>query len=427
MDSEQNGSAAPKRKGKRVKTAICAVALALLFFAAGWLGAWLSIDPRARDLLWAVDTAKRNYYREVDEDALYEEFYAALALDPYSAYYTAEENAAVMDRNAGLGADCGITVSPYDSAPRVYRVAGCSPADLAGVRAGMYVLRFGASEAELRAGTRAELAAFLSEAKDIVLECGEEDGSGAALYAFSAAPYRVSYCEYRDSGGSFRFTGEKLVRTEGGHALAGADGDTAYIALDRFYGTAAEEFELCLRLMKERGRSDLILDLRANGGGYLDVFREIAVFLMRDAEGSRPVVATARRRSGKEIVYRAEGNAFHDYFGEDSRITVLADEGTASASECLLGALVSYGTIGYGDIFLREEGGEAHTYGKGIMQSTYGGSHGQAYKITVAEMFWPDGTSIHGRGVTLADGAVGVPAPRVHGEEDAMLRAALAR
>ena len=182
-----------------------------------------------------------------------------------------------------------------------------------------------------------------------------------------------------------------------------------------------QEMEKCLNFMKSRGRTNLILDLRTNGGGYLTVCQELATYFMRNATGSRPIVSTARFKSGRETIYRATGNRFSEFFEEDARIYVLADENTASASEMLIGAMVTYGTTPFSDIYLREENGVARSYGKGIMQQHYADSFGNVLKLTTAEIFWPDDTSIHGVGVTPADGAQAIAAPLLPGAEDIFL------
>jgi carboxyl-terminal processing protease len=83
---------------------------------------------------------------------------------------------------------------------------------------------------------------------------------------------------------------------------------------------------------------------------------------------------------------------------------VLANENTASASECLLGVLVHYGDVlkNNSDVILEmNEEGAYRTYGKGIMQTTYMLLSGGALKLTTAKIYWPDGeTSIHGVGFT---------------------------
>ena len=420
-----------KKKKKREKLAVAfvAVVVAAAFFTLGWFSMQLTLGKNARALLWAVKTAEKNYYRDIAEEDLYGGFFDSFTdtLDPYSGYYPKKEYGEVLDRNAGKSAGYGFSLSESGSAahPFLYSVTGNSPAERAGLRNGMYVFAFGESEETLKAGTRQEITAFLDDAEGpVVFRSGySSDGSDAKNYTFEYGSYRVSYCLYRDMGGSYRFDPTDLSKTiDLGDPLEGADTDTAYIRFDRFYGTAAEEFVSCLQLMKERGRKTLIIDLRGNGGGYLDVFCEIASHLLKEAKEARPVVATARYRDGSEYVYRAPENDYAEYFGENSEVYVIANENTASASESLIGALVSYGTLSYDHIFLRENGGKARTYGKGIMQSTYTDSAGNALKLTVAELFWPNGTSIHGKGVTEADGAIPLAGRTNFVEEDAILQ-----
>ena len=80
-----------------------------------------------------------------------------------------------------------------------------------------------------------------------------------------------------------------------------------------------------------------------------------------------------------------------------------ANGNSASASEALLGAMYSYGTLSYADVYLTKLGdAAARTYGKGIMQTTYTSGNG-ALKLTTAQIYWPNGTCIHDRGVTEED------------------------
>ena len=127
--------------------------------------------------------------------------------------------------------------------------------------------------------------------------------------------------------------------------------------------------------------------------------------------------------------FNADGNDYVKYFSQSSRVSILADEWTASASESLIGALVDYGTVGFSDIYLRkQENGEAHSYGKGVMQSAFTAVNGSAVRVTSAEIFWPvSGRSIHETGVTEEMGGVGIEAPLLHGETDTMLEEVLSR
>ena len=155
------------------------------------------------------------------------------------------------------------------------------------------------------------------------------------------------------------------------------------------------------------GKTDLVLDLRGNGGGYLDIMQEIASFFCKNARSSSPVAAIAKYGNGKVEEFTATGNFYTRYFKQESRICVLADGNTASAAECLIGCMVDYGATTYADICLISRGGVAKTFGKGIMQTTYLLSpvKKDAVKLTTAKMYWPvSNTCIHGRGVLAEDG-----------------------
>ncbi|MGN1076919.1 MAG: S41 family peptidase [Candidatus Gallimonas sp.] len=423
------------KDAKRTRKKILALALAALLivaaFLGGWFGRYASLDPRTRSLLWAIDTAKNNYYTEVDEDALYDRLFSALELDPYSRYYTKEEYSAVYAQNGGSYSGWGFSVisSEESDSAFIFRVLENSPAQFAGLKKGMYVLAFGREEEELTAGDRNAFLDFMQEGPDTVyLRCGyRADGADAQTICIAARAYRAAYCSYRDSETSFGFRSETgaPVLTETENPLSSLDGKTAYIRIEEFHGNAVNEFAALLTKMKERGRENLILDLRSNGGGYLDVFLGIASLLVKEGK-SGCVLAQAVFGNGTKKSYTGSASRYSEFFGENSRVVVLGDENTASASECPIGALVDYGTVGVGDIFLRKnEEGIFRTYGKGIMQSTFTDSAGNVLKLTVAEIVWPKGRSIHGKGVTEEEGAVGIEAPLVWGESDPLLDAAI--
>ena len=421
-----------KKKTKiKASSIILAVFIALVSFLGGWFGHYYSLDEEVRTFLWALNVSKKNYYRNVDEQQIYEGLYALLNLDPYSQLFSPDAYA--QYEAEGKGQNIGVGISLVDETvegvtiPRFFLVVENSPASRAGIRKGMYILGFG-TEDSMTQGDSSALIDFLSQQSGaFVLRCGYElDGSDAEYYTLKRESYQASYVHYRDSETGFRYRYDENSALgyleETNEPLAGLDAMTAYIRLDEFSGNAAEEFVKCLILMRERGREHLILDLRTNGGGFLSTLDEIAAHLLRNAEGNSPVVAKAVYRSGRTMLSYAEGNDFYSYFNENSRVWLLADEYTASASECLIGALVDYGTVQFSDIFLRQNAdGVAKTYGKGIMQSHFMSLSGAAMKLTTAEIVWPKGKSIHGVGVIPEDGAIPVPADLIWGKSDPML------
>ncbi len=421
--AQNEPSAADKKREKAVR-AICAVLFALIFTFVGIIAGWFigasSVDERARNLAWLVERVEDNYYKEIDDEELYDRLYSALELDKFCTYYNEDEYDRLVSESKGNNEGYGISLVYEGDAVRVYNTVYNSPAERAGLAAGMYIYQYGETESDLSAATRENFYSFLTAHSSVTLKAGHSEES-AALISMTRAKYLAAYCEYSDSEKSFRFRGDdKLTLTEAGAGMSVLDGDTAYIRLKEFDGKAAKEFETCLKTMKERGRTNLILDLRSNGGGYLTTLCDIAAHLLKGAEGRSPLVASSRYRSGKTGRYTASGNDFYDYFSADSRIRVLADENTASASEALMGAMICYGTISADDIFIRvnDTDGLARTYGKGVMQSTYTAPNGRALRLTVAEIFWPDGTTcIHDVGIR-AEGDHAVIADRFASAEE---------
>ncbi len=400
-----------REKRKKILLAVWAVLAAGAFFGLGWMGSLLSLGARDRALLWAIEKTKENYYEEVDEDALYDSLFGALALDIYSDYYTREEYREVEREDAGINSGTGIYLTG-DAEARIYMVVGGSSAHRAGLAAGQYILRFGASPETLTEGTRAELLSFAQETRGaLFLEAGYDPaGSDAAVYEVESGEYTASYCLYRDGETALRYDpATKGFSEDRAGALAGLPADTAYLRLEGFHADMAVEAEGCLTYMREHGKEDLILDLRENGGGMMSVLQKTCALFLR--EEGRPVIATARYRDGSETSFTAKDCRAENFFGEHSRIFILADENTASASECLIGALLSYGAADISDVFIRRSDGGVKTYGKGIMQSSFRDPAGNVLKLTTARVFWPNGVSIHGSGVTDEMGARAVEAP----------------
>ncbi len=409
------------QRKRRIVGAISIIVALLFLVAAFFVGLTVGrgeTDAQERSLLWMIDAVEENYHDEVSRDELFDRLYDALELDKFCTHYTPEELETLINSSQGNNEGFGVSFTAEGGAVRISRITQNSPADLAGLKKGMYVHTLDGAKAE----SSSSAASYLGGRESVTLACGyEADGSDARACAVHRSNYRAAYCRYADSGAAFCFRGEEPALTETGEGFAAMPADTAYIALDRFEGRAAGEFEACLALMKERGRKHLVLDLRGNGGGYLSILCEMCTFLLRNAEGKNPVVAQARYRSGRVENYCAGGNDFSEYFGSDAKIRVLADENSASASEALIGALISYGTCGYGDIYLRKGTGTAKTYGKGVMQSRFTAPDGNAMRLTVADIYWPNGKFIHGTGITEGDGAVPVSAPLLPGVTDTFL------
>ncbi len=156
-----------------------------------------------------------------------------------------------------------------------------------------------------------------------------------------------------------------------------AEPGIGYIKVSRFSATTMKEFREKLVELKEAGMKDLILDLQGNGGGYLRTAIDMADEFLGDR---KLVVYTEGRTSPREDTYATKEGLF-----EKGRLVVLVDEGSASASEIVSGAVQDWDR---GLIIGRR------SFGKGLVQRPVMLSDGSAVRLTVSRYYTPSGRSI---------------------------------
>jgi len=211
-----------------------------------------------------------------------------------------------------------------------------------------------------------------------------------------------SYVLYKDNQKTYSFSStgqEKPIGKESEGGISLLENDTAYIKFVKFEGDSANQLKIALEYMQARNKTKLILDLRKNGGGQLSILKEVGSYLLYKQGVSCPVVTYSKDVNNNYNCYTVSGN---NYFHSIEKISVIADNGTASASECLIGALTYYqGAYSSDYLVISKDNGIAKTYGKGIGQTTYLNTlTGEAVKFTTEYMYWPDKTTcIHGKGI----------------------------
>jgi carboxyl-terminal processing protease len=159
------------------------------------------------------------------------------------------------------------------------------------------------------------------------------------------------------------------------------DSEVGYIAMYQFAGNAEIEFENAMNDLISKGAKSLIIDLRDNGGGWVEQARVIGDLFMDEGDLCY-------------LVYR-DGTEDHIYRTKDGKteipLTILVNENTASSSEILTGALretADATVVG------------TTTFGKGIVQNVIPvGENGAGFQITVAEYFSPKGNKVHQIGI----------------------------
>jgi carboxyl-terminal processing protease len=155
------------------------------------------------------------------------------------------------------------------------------------------------------------------------------------------------------------------------------DKETGYIKLDKFAATTEKEFSNAVSNLKKSNMKNMILDLRGNGGGYMLAATELADKFFIDQK--LLVYMVGRKNPRQDLSSRGNGSL------ASSRIVVLTDEGSASASEIFAGAIQDWDR---GVIMGRR------TFGKGLVQNGFYLTDGSMVRLTIARYYTPTGRSI---------------------------------
>ena len=160
-----------------------------------------------------------------------------------------------------------------------------------------------------------------------------------------------------------------------------ADGvKVGYIRLKQFNATATKDMRQAVKDLEEKGAQGYVLDLRSNPGGLLMASVEIARQWLNEG-----TIVSTKTRDGIQDVKRANGRAL-----TTKPMVVLVNEGSASASEILSGALQDNNRA----VLVGQK-----TFGKGLVQSVRGLSDGSGMTVTIAKYLTPSGRDIHKHGI----------------------------
>jgi len=153
-----------------------------------------------------------------------------------------------------------------------------------------------------------------------------------------------------------------------------------YIRLKQFNANATKDMRAAIRELETKGVQGYVLDLRSNPGGLLMASVEIARQWLDDG-----VIVSTKTRDGVQDIKRASGKAL-----TKAPVVILVNEGSASASEILSGALQDNNRA----ILVGQK-----TFGKGLVQSVRGLSDGSGMTVTIAKYLTPSGRDIHKFGI----------------------------
>ncbi|EDM28912.1 carboxyl-terminal protease [Lentisphaera araneosa HTCC2155] len=279
-------------------------------------------------------------------------------LDPYSTYYTPSQNKDQEEDLKGKFAGVGILFRVEDDGVYVRKVYEDSPAEKAGVQGGDYVVQ--ANEVSLVG----------LDSRGVVGELKGEPGSKLDVHVIRGEDKLTLTLER----GYVSVPTIKLAKM--------LDDEIAYMYISQFGASTSSEFRKKIGALTEAGMKGLILDLRFNGGGYLNSAVGIcSVFL---EYGSLVAYKEGRDADREDLLDMTDESLDH------IPLVVLVNEDSASASEVTAACLRDYERC----ILVGEK-----TFGKGSVQVITQLSNGGSIRFTIAKYFTPGGYIIHGKGL----------------------------
>ena len=315
--------------------------------------------------LAAIEDVINEYYyqdADIDVDAMTEGMYAGMVSalgDPYSVYYTEEEWDELMRETEGIyyGIGAYLMLDETTGAAKISGVIDNTPAQEAGLRADDLIYMV---DGEMTMGL---------ELSEIVARVKGEEGTTVHLTI-----YREGESDYLEIDVERRKIESPTVNYEM------LENDIGYIQITEFDDVTTDQFTEALATIKGSGAKGLILDLRGNPGGSLNVVVDIAREIL-----PKGLIVYTEDKYGERDEYNCDGRKELEI-----PLVVLVNGNSASASEILAGAIKDYrkGTlIG------------TTTFGKGIVQRVLPLTDGTALKLTISAYYTPNGNNIHGVGI----------------------------
>lgn len=321
------------------------------------------INDQYKEFIDTYNDIKKNYYEEIDEDALLDAGIKGMLDflgDKYSVYMNKEEteifNEEVEGRYEGIGVEI---IQNEDGTVSIHRVFENSPAKKAGLLVGDVIKKVG--DTDVTGKTSAEISDMIKKSKEVSVNVTVLRDNKEISFDLERKSIDIESVQIK--------TFEKNEKKIG------------YIQLSVFASNTTEQFKAKLKELEKENIDGLVIDVRSNSGGYLTCVTDIAsMFLER----------------GK-VIYQLDTKGIVEQIRDESKekrtypIAVLVNGGSASASEILAGALhESYGAYLVGH----------STYGKGTVQRAYTLESGATVKYTIQKWLTPEGNWINEKGLT---------------------------
>lgn len=348
--------------------AVATVALVPLV-AGGWLAQSRGTREGPALLEQVMGLVSQRFVDTVGAGMLYEKAARGLVKelnDPYSELFTPKQIADFTRNTNGRYAGIGMEITvPQGGYVTVARVFPHSPAEGAGVQEGDRIAQIDTASAKGWTSTQVS----------------------NTLLGTPGTPVTVKFLRPGVPQPIVAHLKRAIIHVPAVPFSLVLDGTVAYIPVQRFNETTAQDIADALHGLERQGAKSLVLDLRYNGGGILDqAVATSNLFLRRGQE-----ILSQRGRQGESQVYMATEQPL----APTIPMVVMTNDGTASASEIVAGALQDHDralVVG------------TTSFGKGLVQTLFPLDGGYALKLTTAKWFTPTGRSIHKERKLQADG-----------------------
>ena len=300
-----------------------------------------------------------NYVDSINLDSLQEEVIASTleSLDPHSSYIPIDELQDITESMQGNFEGIGVQFQIIKDTIVVISPIYGGPSQKKGIQAGDKIIKVDSMN----------VAGVGFTNKDVLKTLKGDKGTQVLLFIKRKNVDRLL---------EFNITRDKIPITSVDVSYM-VNNQVGYIKVNRFSGTTEEEFISALNDLNSKGMNKLILDLRSNPGGYLSAaINMVDEFLPK----GKTIVYTEGAFRNKQIYKSSNYGRF-----KKEKLIVLIDEGSASASEIVAGAIQDHDR---GVIIGRR------TFGKGLVQEQNQMRDGAAFRLTTARYYTPSGRCI---------------------------------
>lgn len=306
-----------------------------------------------------IDFIDNEYVDEVNSDSIVNLTLDKILaqLDPHSVYVPSSEQAEVAESMKGDFVGIGVNFYMYKDSVAIIKTVENGPSERAGLQAGDRILYADKTKLFGRKLPNDSLFAKLKGKEGSIIE---------------VTVYRKSVhkkIKFKIKRGVIPLKTVDVAQL--------LDATTGYIKINRFAETTYDEFKIGLDELKQQGANSLVIDLRDNGGGYMEQAIAVADELLKDKQ---LIVFTKNKKGTIEKTFATKSGSF-----ENGKLVVLINENSASASEILAGAIQDNDR---GTIVGRR------SFGKGLVQREMDFDDGSAVRLTVARYYTPTGRSI---------------------------------